>query len=125
MQEIYSGSRYTEDEHKLVIPDDESQVTLRRGGCVHFGISIEFRIARTERYDDEAVFLTKVRDLIKEYGQELADQEFLDKAIDNEARHVTRDDTGVYYFLPYPDATFEIFLRHDPEHTTIGISFYD
>ena len=125
LEKKYPGSRYLEHEYKLIILVGGDQITLRRGGCVHFGISIELRSSKTGEYDDEAVFTAKVMDLVTEYGQDLIRPDMLEKSINAENRHVTKNDSGVYYFLPYPDATFEMFLRHDQEHTIIGVSFYN
>lgn len=124
LEKKYPGSRYVEDQHKLLISDHGDEVTLRRGGCVHFGISVELRIIRTQKYESETVFLSKVTDLVTEYGWELIDLETLHHSISSKKWYFTKDETGAYYFLSYPDATFEMFRRHDDEYTVIGVSFY-
>lgn len=124
LERKYPGSRYIDDEYHLLIPLDGDQVILRRGGCVHFGIAIEFRTNRTDEYDDEPAFFARVSDLIADYGQDLLTPEMLEESSSGQAPAVETLADGVYYLLPYPDAVFEAFRRHDDEHTTIGVSFY-
>jgi hypothetical protein len=124
LEQKYPGSRYVEGEYHLLIPLDGDQVILRRGGCVHFGIAIEFRTNRTDEYDDESDFFARVSDLIADYGQDLLTPEMLEESRSGRAPVVEAFADGIYYLLPYPDATFEAFCRHDPDHTTLGVSFY-
>jgi len=125
LEKKYPGSRYIEDQYKLIIPRSGHQITLRRGGCVHFGVTIEFQTSRTQEYDDEDVFFSKVMDLVGEYGQGLIDLEKLAQSIQDKNWFESKLDESVYYFLAYPDvAAYETYRKHDHQHTTIGISFY-
>jgi hypothetical protein len=81
LQKKYPGSRYIKEEYKLIIPKDGHQITFKRGGCVHFGITIELRIPRTEEYENENIFFSKIVDLVTEYGQELIDPKKLARTI--------------------------------------------
>jgi hypothetical protein len=125
LEKKYPGSRYVEDQYKLIIPGSGHKITLRRGGCVHFGVSIELRTPRTKQYEDDDVFFSTIMDLAKEYGQGLIDLEKLAQSIQEKNWSESKLDESVYYFLAYPDvAAFEIYRKHDHQHTTIGISFY-
>lgn len=125
LEKKYPGSRYVEDQYKLIIPRNGVQITLRRGGCVHFGVSIELRTPRTKQYEDDDVFFSTIMDLAKDYGQDLIDLEKLAGSIQDKNWSESKLDESVYYFLAYPDiAAFEIYRKHDNQHTTIGISFY-
>ena len=125
LQKKYPGSRYSEDEHKLIIPKDGHQITLRRGGCVHFGITIELHIPRTEEYDNEDIFFSKILDLVTEYGQELIDPKKLKRTIKDKKWYEIKEKEGAYYFLSYEKVTaFEVYRNHDKENTTLGASFY-
>jgi hypothetical protein len=125
LQKKIPGSRYIEDKDELVIPGNAEQITIRRGGCVHFGVVIEFRTARTKQYDDERVFLSKASDLATKYGQELKGLQKFETLIESEKWDITTQNADTYYFLSQPDAgIYEMFLTHDREHTTIGISYY-
>ncbi len=125
LEKKYPGNRYVEDEYKLVIPKSGHQITLRRGGCVHFGVSIELRTPKTQLYEDDDVFFSKIMDLVNEYGQGLIDPEKLAQSIQDRNWSESKLDESVYYFVAYPDvAAFEIYRKHDHQHTIIGISFY-
>lgn len=125
MQKEYAGSRYIEREHKLVIPKNGAEVTLRRGGCVHFGITIEYRIPKTTRYENEALFLAKITELVTEYGQELVDPRKLKKTIEAKKWQKIEGDSGGYYFIGYEGViSFEAFQKHSAKHTTVVASFY-
>jgi hypothetical protein len=124
LEKKYPGSRFVEEKYHLLIPAGGAQVILRRGGCVHFGIAIEFRTRRTDDYDDEAAFFAKVSELMALYGQNLLKPEVLERSRAKQAPQAEEMADGVYYFLPYPDAVFEAFRRQDDEYTTIGVSFY-
>lgn len=123
LQKKYPGSRYIEEEYKLIIPKDAHQITLKRGGCVHFGITIELRIARTEDYENEDIFFSKVLELVTEYGQELIDPKALERTIKEKKWQEIKGEEGTYYFL-YSEAVtaFEVFRNHDREHTVIHAS---
>ncbi|MDH3671537.1 MAG: hypothetical protein OES46_10280 [Gammaproteobacteria bacterium] len=125
LQKKYPGSRYIEEEYKLIIPKDGHQIILKRGGCAHFGITIELRIARTEEYEDEDIFFSKVLELVTEYGQELIDPKKLARTIKERRWQEIKQEEGTYYFLCSEAVTaFEVFRNHDREHTTIHASFY-
>ncbi|MFQ5936959.1 MAG: hypothetical protein ACE5LB_11195 [Acidiferrobacterales bacterium] len=125
LQRKYSGSRYIEDEYQLIIPKDGHQITLKRGGCVHFGITIELHIPRTEEYENEDIFFSKILDLVTEYGQELIDPKKLERTIKDKKWLEIKQKEGAYYFLYYEAvSSFEVYRNHDREHTTIGASFY-
>lgn len=125
LQEKYSGSRYVEHERKLVIPKDGQQITLKRGGCVHFGMTIELRTRKTERYEKEGSFFAEILALVTEYGQEFIDPKKLEKTIENKKWLAVERNGGALYFLYYETVTsFEVYRNHDGEQTTIGVSFY-
>ncbi len=125
MQKEYAGSRYIEREHKLVISKNGVEITLRRGGCVHFGITIEYRVPKTTRYENETLFFAKITELVTEYGQELVDPEKLKKTIQARKWHKIEGDRGGYYFIGYEGViSFEAFQKHSAKHTTVVVSFY-
>lgn len=125
MQKEYAGSRYVEKEHKLVIPKNGVEITLRRGGCAHFGITIEYRIPKTTRYESEFLFFAKIIELVTEYGQELVDPEKLKKTIESKKWHKIEEDNGGYYFVGYEGViSFEAFQKHSAKHTPVVASFY-
>jgi len=125
LERQYSGSRYVEEEYALRIPQNGDLVTLKRGGCVHFGVSIEFRTPKTTKFEDKAVFFAKVLDLVTEFDQALIDRTKLEESIRDENWLESNLGGDIYYSLTYPDVSaFEIFRKHDKQHTTIGVSFY-
>lgn len=127
LEKKYPGSTYIEEEYKLLIPRDGNQITLKRGGCVHFGITIDLRIPKTTEYNNEDKFFAKILELSTEFGHEVIDPEKLEKIIkDKKWKNLgTEQDDGAYYFLPYGNLTaFEAYMRHDKEYTTISASFY-
>jgi len=125
LEKKYPGSRYIEDQYELQIPENGNLVKLRRGGCVHFGIYIEFQTARTDNYEEEDAFFAELSRLIADYGQKLLRPEMLETSRAKGGLEVVELDNGVYYVLPYPVAVFEVWRRHDEAHTTIGVSIYD
>ncbi len=125
LEKKYEGSEYVEESFALLIPWEEDLITLRRGGCVHFGVSIELQTIKTDRFEDVGVFFSMILELVTEFDQGLIDKEKLGQSIQDENWHESRLGNSIHYSLAYPDVSaFEIFRRHDQEHTTIGISFY-
>lgn len=125
MQREYEGSRYIEKEHKLIIPKNGAEITVKRGGCVHFGITIEYRVAKTTRYENEKLFFAKITELVAEYGQELVDLERLKETIKERKWQKIEGDDGRYYFIGYEGViSFEAFQKQSAKHTTVVASFY-
>lgn len=125
LEKQYEGSEYVEEQYALLIPWEGELVTLKRGGCVHFGVSIELQTIKTDQFEDAAVFFSKILELVTEFDQGLIDREKLAQSIRDENWHENRLDRDVYYSIAYPDVSaFEIFRKHDQDNTTIGISFY-
>ncbi len=125
LQKQYPGSWYLEDEYKLVIPREGHQISLRRGGCVHFGITIELKLPKTEDFRNEAAFFEKVVELVKEFGRELIDPEKLKEIIKEKKWSNQSDDKALYYFLGYEGVTaFEVYQRDEEGKTLLGVSFY-
>lgn len=128
LEKKYTGSTYIKEEHRLIIPTEEGEITLKRGGCVHFGITIDLQVPKTEKYNDEDKFFAKILELATTYGFEVIDKEILTKIIkDKNWKNLGTEQTdGAYYFLPYKGlSAFEAYMRHDKKHTTISVSFYD
>ena len=125
LEKQYEGSEYVEERYALLIPWNGGLVTLRRGGCVHFGVMIELQTNKTDHFEDAEVFFSKILELVTEFDQGLIDKVKLAQSIRNENWQKNRLDSDVYYSLAYPDVSaFEIFRKHDKQHTTIGVSFY-
>ena len=125
LEKQYAGSEYVEERYALLIPWNGDLVTLRRGGCVHFGVMIELQTNKTDQFEDAEVFFSKILELVTEFDQGLIDREKLEQSIRNENWQKNRLDSDIYYSLAYPDVSaFELFQKHDQEHTTIGFSFY-
>jgi hypothetical protein len=125
MQEEYEGSRYIEKEHKLIIPKNGTEITLKRGGCVHFGITIEYRVPKTTKYENEDLFFAKIIELVAEYGQELIDPERLKETIKARKWQKIEGGNGGYYFIGYEGViSFEAFQKQSAKHTTVVASFY-
>jgi hypothetical protein len=125
LQKKYPGSLYLESEYKLVIPRGASQISLSRGGCVHFGITIEEKMPLTSRFQTEDAFFEKIMALVTEFGQELVTSEELAQIITQEKWKNLSGEDGMYYFIPLSGlTTFEAYQRADGNQTTIGASFY-
>jgi len=125
LEKKYEGSEYVEEKYALLIPWKGDLITLKRGGCVHFGVSIELQSIKTDQFEDVEVFFSKILELVTEFDQGLIDREKLERSIQDENWHENRLGSDIHYSLAYPDVSaFEIFRRHDQENTTIGISFY-
>ena len=125
LEKQYEGSEYVEEKYALLIPWKEDLITLKRGGCVHFGVSIELRTIRTDQFEDVGVFFSKILELVTEFDQGLIDRAKLEQSIQDENWQEILLGGDIHYSLAYPDVSaFEIFRRHDQEHTTIGVSFY-
>ena len=125
LQTAHSGSRYEEDKARLIILRNGDILTLRRGGCVHFGITIELQTPRTEAYATEAAFFAKIVELVAEFGGELVQADKLAENIEQQMWHNGSDEDGMVYFIGYEGVqAFEVYQRHSETHTTIGASFY-
>jgi hypothetical protein len=125
LQKKYPGSQYIESEYKLVIPRGTSQISLSRGGCVHFGITIEETMPLTHRFQTEDAFFEKILALVTEFGQELVTPEELAQIITQKKWKNLSGDHGMYYFIPLSGLTaFEAYQRDEGNQTTIGASFY-
>jgi hypothetical protein len=125
LEDKYEGSRYIERESKLIIPSNGNEITLRRGGCVHFGITVELKILRTDAYEDEARFFRKIVELVSAYGRELMDPKALKVQIDGKKWHKANVKKGGLYLLQYEGLTsVEIYRNHEDKHTILGISYY-
>lgn len=125
LQKQYPGSQYLESEYKLVIPREASQISLTRGGCVHFGISIEAKMPLTRRFQTEDAFFEKILALVTEFGQELVSPDELGQIIARKKWKNLSDEQGMYYFIPLSGLTaFEAYQRADGNQTIIGASFY-
>lgn len=125
LQKKYPDSQYIESEYKLVMRRGASQISLSRGGCVHFGITIEEEMPLTHRFQTEDVFFEKILELVTEFGQELVAPEELAQIITQEKWKNLSGEHGMYYFIPLSGLTaFEAYQRDDGNQTTIGASFY-
>ena len=65
----YPGSKYIKKRHTILIPEGENEVSLNIGGCVNYGVMIELKTKKTNKYDDEAILAKMIYDLSKEYSQ--------------------------------------------------------
>ncbi len=125
LEQRFPGSSYVEDEYRLIIPVEEGQVHLGKGGCVHYGITIELIQPKTDRYKDEEAFFAEVVRLVEQYDNELADAGELKKLLQQKKLENIPDDTGRYYFVTYEGLTaFEIYQRDEADKTLIGVSYY-
>ncbi len=125
LQKKYPGSRYVEDEYKLLIPRKGHEISLKRGGCVHFGITIELRLPKTDDFKNEVAFFEKIVELVTEFGRELIDPEKLKKNMKEKKWSNQSGEGELYYFIGYKSVTaFEAYQRDEEGKTIIGASFY-
>ena len=125
LQKKYPDSQYIESEYKLLIPREASQISLSRGGCVHFGITIEETMPLTHRFLTEDAFFEKIFELVTEFGQELVPAEELAQIITQKKWKNLSDEHGMYYFIPFSGLmAFEAHQRDEGNQTIIGASFY-
>ena len=126
LQKAHPGSRYMEDSPRLVIPRNGNILTLRRGGCVHFGISIELQTPRTDAYISEAAFFAKILEFVSEFGGQMVQADKLAENIKQQKWHNASDEDVMYYFIGYEGVEgVEVYQRHTQALTTIGASFYN
>ena len=125
LQKKYPGSQYIESEYKLVIPQGASQISLSRGGCAHFGITIEEKMPLNRRFQTEDAFFKKILALVTEFGQELVTPEELAQIVAQKKWKNLSSEQGMYYFIPLSGLTaFEAYQRDEGNQTIIGASFY-
>ena len=103
LEKQYEGSEYVEEKYALLIPWKGDLITLKRGGCVHFGVSIELQSIKTDQFEDVEVFFSKILELVTEFGQGLIDTEKLERTIQDEKWHENRLGSDIHYFLADPD----------------------
>jgi hypothetical protein len=126
LEKQYPGSKYIENEYKLIIPRENHQIHFRKGGCVHYGITIESIQPITEKYKNENSLFLEVVSLIEEYGQGMVDSNKLKTLLNQKKWNNLSNDDVMYYFVPYEGYTaFEIYQRDEDSQTIIGVSFYD
>ena len=126
LEKQYPGSKYTEKENMLIIPRGNSQIHLRKGGCVHYGVTIELIQPKTDRYKAEKLFFAEIVRLVRGYGQGMADSNYLIKLLDRGKWNNMSDSNGRYYFVHYPEFTsFEIYQRNEDSQTIVGVNFYN
>jgi hypothetical protein len=126
LEKQYTGSKYIEEEYRLVIPRGNSRVHLGIGGCVHYGVAIELIQPGTNKYQSEKTFFAEIIRLVQEYGQGMADTNKLKTLLDQKKWTEMSDNDGRYYFVHYDDVTvFEIYQRNEDSQTIVGVSFYD
>ena len=121
----HHGSRYDEAGHRLVMPRDGGQLVFRRGGCVHFGITIELTIPGSEFFPTQEAFFAKIQALVAEFARELVDPKELARLIEAEHWHDGSDEDGWFYFLGYEGLTsFEVYQKRGEADTTTGLLAY-
>ncbi|MDH3975180.1 MAG: hypothetical protein OEV42_12940 [Deltaproteobacteria bacterium] len=126
LEKQYAGSEYIENEYKLVIPKGKNQVHLRKGGCVHYGMTIELVQPKTDKYRVDKPFFSEVISLLEAYGQDMVDMKLLRKLLDDKQWTDMSNESGRYFFINYEDYTsFEIYERNDDSQTIIGVNFYN
>lgn len=125
LQTKYPGSRYIKEEYKLIIPRGEDEITLNIGGCVHYGVSIELKTKRTNKYDIEDVFMKKIVNLVKDYSQDYIDHKKVENIIAEKRWNNINPETNDFYLFNYDDfSTFQVYRRHEGSITIIGIYHY-
>lgn len=125
LEKKYPGSRYVEKEYELIIPRNDHQIILKRGGCVHFGITIELHLPETNEFRNEKAFFEKIIKMIEEFGGEMINLEVLRKKIAEKKWRDFSGDGGFYYFVNYEGLTaFEAYSRDEAGMTIIGVSYY-
>ena len=126
LEKQYIGSKYIEEEYKLIIPRGESQVHLHKGGCVHYGITIELIQPKTDKYASQKTLFAEIVSLVQEYGQGMADSKYLLTLLDQKKWTDMSDNNDRYYFVHYENVTaFEIYQRNEDSQTIVGVSFYN
>jgi hypothetical protein len=123
MERRIPGARYDAADGALVIARGAARITVRRGGCVHFGLMITHAapLAAGDA-DRDAVFARAVA-LVAEFGGgELVTAEEVAAAIRDEAFALAQE--GFYYLaLPGVNA-FSIMWGVEDGRLTVEVAYY-
>jgi len=121
----YPGSKYIKKRHTILIPKGENEVSLNIGGCVNYGVMIELKTKKTNKYDDEAKLTKIIYELSKEYSQGIIEHSRVEKGIAGKKWASINPDVEGYYILNYDDnSTFEFYRRNEQESTYVGVYYY-
>jgi hypothetical protein len=123
MERRIPGARFDAAERLLIIERGAARITVRRGGCVHFGLMITHAapLAAGDA-DRDAVFARAVA-LVAEFGGgELVTAEEVAAAIRDEAFALAQE--GFYYLaLPGVNA-FSIMWGVEDGRLTVEVAYY-
>lgn len=123
LQKKYPGSRYDEKDYSLEIPRGKDMVHLGIGGCVHYGVMIEFQTNDSGSYDNEQALMALVLALVKEYSQGQLDHDKLRALVT--AKQWNRPEPGIY-FLNYEEfSVTQIYWHLDDDKMVLGIYSYN
>jgi hypothetical protein len=120
----YPGSYLTDGKLVVVVPVNEGEVRINIGGCVHFGVAIELKIKKTDKYRNEEEFMRQILYLAKTYSQGMIDINKLKKVIENKD-WTQPDSSSRYYFINYDGISlFEVYETNERQFTVIGLNKY-
>ena len=121
----YPGSKYIKKRHTILIPEGENEVSLNIGGCVNYGVSIELKTKKTNKFDDEAKLTEMIYELSKEYSQGLIEHSRVEKVIAGKKWASINPEVEGYYILNYDEnSTFEFYRRNEQGSTYVGVYYY-
>jgi hypothetical protein len=120
----HKDSVASDEDGSIIIKRDSEIIKFSRGGCVHFGISIESTFIGKETLTEKELF-SKVADYTKEFGGELVDFNSFLKAIKTKKYSKQTTSGGLYYFVGVESVqAFEISVKSDKGDTHVDVGFY-
>lgn len=123
MVKRFPGSRYDKQEYTVRIPVKGGMVSVNKGGCVHYGLSIEFATRTPNAYKREADLFRKLVELLRLYGDDMMQADDLQKLL---ANGKWRKLYETYYNVESTEfEVFELYRKVDGGETIIGLSFYN
>jgi hypothetical protein len=120
----HKDSAASDDGDSIIITRSNEIIEFSRGGCVHFGISIESRLKGKQTLSEADLF-SKVANYTKEFGGELVDVNDFLKAI--KAKKYTKQTTPetLNYFIGVESVqAFEISVKSNKGETYVEVGFY-
>lgn len=123
LQKQYPGSKYIKEEYKIIIPVEDGAISINKGGCVHYGMSIELRTHKTKAFNNENSLFNKIVELATKYAKDMLEIDELKKTLYGKRWEKISSGGYVVYYEGYQ--AFEIYTRDEDGITIIGMSFYN
>lgn len=122
----YPESQFLEEKGLIIIPVENGIVSLRKGGCAHYGMTVEMRVSGLKYALDEKKLFEKVMYLVSKYASELVEKDAISDLVKNRKWLDASDGGRLYYFLRYKKyQSFEVYGRTDGEDQIVGFMFYN